>query len=347
MVAGVSRAPNWQSNVPGALYEVSAAIREYVDPRQLAERIGEQVRRLFRAQTVTVFAWHEESGALASMTGADGSVGSGIATIADEAFRQQRPVLSPTRRGNMCSAAVPLIVGQRAIGVLLVEHDHRRTYTADDLSMLALFAALTAPALDRARWHAESEAQSRAATEQNDRLTQILQQLPSGVVVLDNRGFVLLSNPALQHALDFEIQDDRPWADQLDGYVAYEPFDRHELRADEAPAARVLAGERVVDEELVLRHAAPGVDQWLRVDGVSLRDARGRPSGAILVFTDVTRERMLARDLAATALEHARLLGELAERRGRLERLADQIAEPRHGAAAQGEEEPHAPRVGC
>ena len=47
-----------------------------------------------------------------------------------------------------------------------------------------------------------------------------------------------------------------------------------------------------------------------------------------MVYTDVTRERTLARDLAATALEHAHLLGQLAERRAGLERLASEVAEP-------------------
>jgi DNA-binding NarL/FixJ family response regulator len=70
------------------------------------------------------------------------------------------------------------------------------------------------------------------------------------------------------------------------------------------------------------------------VDGVPLREASGGLTGAVLVYTDVTRERTLARDLAATALEHARLLGQMAERKARLERLAEQLAEPGLGTTS-------------
>src|SRR5205823_12215886 len=87
-------------------------------------------------------------------------------------------------------------------------------------------------------------------------------------------------------------------------------------------------GEVVAGTELLVYHPDRNIDAWIRVDGVPLRDVHGKSSGAVLLYTDITRERTLARDLAATALEHAKLLGKLADRTVRLERLADQVAEP-------------------
>jgi DNA-binding NarL/FixJ family response regulator len=311
------------------LSDTAGAVRDVVDPKPLAETIAGQVRRLLSVDAVTIYVSHGDSGELVPMTASDGSpcLGEGIVR---EAFAQRHPVLLPITDGHACTAvAVPLIVGQRALGVMLVIDDNRRdAYTSEDLSVLALFAATLAPALDRARCQAESESQRLSALEHAERLTQVLDQLPSGVVVLDARGYVLTSNPAAQRGCGFEIQDDRPWADQVAGYETCDPVGRHPMRAEDAPAARALAGGTVRAAEILVRQPGQTIDLWLRVDAEPLRDVRGRVSGAILVYTDVTRERTLARDLAAIALEHAKLLGSLAERRERLEQLAGQVAEP-------------------
>jgi DNA-binding CsgD family transcriptional regulator/PAS domain-containing protein len=312
------------------LYDTAGAVRDVIDPKELADTIAEQMRRLLNVDAVSVYVSHEDSGELVPVTPDDGSPHMRDGIVA-EAFAQQRPVLLPTPDDRACTeAAVPLIVGQRAVGVLLVtDHNRPRAGTSDNLNLLALFAAILAPALDRARWHAESESQRQSALEHAERLTQILDQLPSGVIVLDNRGYVVTSNPAAQRACKFEIQDDRPWADQVAGFDAYDPLSRRPLRGEQTPADRALAGETVGAAEVLLRQPGRKMDLWLRIDAEPLRDARGRASGAVLVYTDVTRERTLARDLAATALEHAKLLGKLTERRERLEYLADQVVEPR------------------
>jgi DNA-binding CsgD family transcriptional regulator len=160
-------------------------------------------------------------------------------------------------------------------------------------------------------------------------LAAILEHLPSGVFVLDAHGMVLLSNPAARRMCGPQFVDNLPFTEQIGRYRSRDPANRRPLRPDERPSARVLAGETVEGAEVLVWHPELQADFCLRVDGVPMRDEHGNLNGAVLVYTDVTRERTLARDLAATALEHARLLGKLADRKARLERLADQVAEPR------------------
>jgi DNA-binding CsgD family transcriptional regulator len=152
--------------------------------------------------------------------------------------------------------------------------------------------------------------------------------MPCGVIVLDAQGFVVLSNPAIVRMCGVGIEANRPWSDQLTGYLTFDPAIRRKLPVQEHPSARVLSGEVVQDTEVLIRHPGREADYWLRVDGVPLRSPSGRVAGAVLAYTDVSRERTLARDLAATALEHARLLGRLAEHKARLERLAEPLADP-------------------
>ena len=231
--------------------------------------------------------------------------------VAGQAFVQRRPVLVadyprlPERlawaveRGTCVAAAVPLIVGTRAIGVLAVRRHRPEPYTLEQAEVLTLLAAFVAPALEAARLHAESDHQRRLATEQSERLATILEQLPSAVLVLDAGGRIVLSNSAARRATGDTYDPDRPLAEQVDRYRPRDPSSRRVLQATETPSARVLRGEVVDRAELLVWHAEQQSDAWLHVDGVPLQDAAGHLNGAVLVYTDVTRERTLARDLAA------------------------------------------------
>lgn len=219
-------------------------------------------------------------------------------------------------------------MGTRAIGVLAVRRHRPQPYTLEQAEVLSLLAAFVAPALEAARLHAESDRQRQLATEQGERLATILERLPSAVFVLDALGFVVLANEAGRRIGGVMYDPERPLPEQVDRYGVRDPISRRPLRPEETPSARVLGGEVVERAEVLLRHAVQHSDVWVHVDGVPLRDTSGSLTGAVLVYTDVTRERTLARDLAATALEHARLLGQMAERKARLERLAEQLAEP-------------------
>jgi DNA-binding CsgD family transcriptional regulator/PAS domain-containing protein len=307
------------------LQDIAALVRDVVDPRELGSKMAAQARQLLGADAASIYLWKEASGFLESAFGNDPPLRPGESVIGD-AFAQQRPVLLPTAATDAYSlAAIPLTVGKRTLGVLALRNDRPRPYSPEDLIVLMLLAAFVAPALDRAHWQAESERQRRAMARESERLSNLLEQLPSGVIVLEEHGLVALSNPAARRMLNVAIEPDKAWVDQVSGFVPFDPGERRLLRKRETPAVRVLAGEQVHGAEVRVQEAERNLDIWLRIDGVPLRESSGRVSGAVLVYTDVTRERTLARDLAATALEHARLLGKLAERKERLEELADRV----------------------
>lgn len=341
------RRPAEQAPIFRALHQIAVALTGVLDPHHLARLVAEHARHLVQADAVGLFAWNEGAGVLEPLYAFDAPSGAPLRPgegVAGQAFVQRRPVLVadyprlPERlawaveRGTCVAAAVPLIVGTRAIGVLAVRRHRPEPYTLEQAEVLTLLAAFVAPALEAARLHAESDHQRRLATEQSERLATILEQLPSAVLVLDAGGRIVLSNSAARRATGDTYDPDRPLAEQVDRYRPRDPSSRRVLQATETPSARVLRGEVVDRAELLVWHAEQQSDAWLHVDGVPLQDAAGHLNGAVLVYTDVTRERTLARDLAATALEHARLLGQLAERRARLERLAEELTEPAVGS---------------
>jgi DNA-binding CsgD family transcriptional regulator/PAS domain-containing protein len=312
------RRPIEHEDVFCALHEIAVSLVGVRDTADLARQVAEQTRQLLRAQTAGVWLSNETSGELRLTSPTDRLV-DGFADLVATCYAQGRPIV---QTGEYTTLAMPLIVAARPIGVLAARKAPQGD-SAREAEVMTLLAAFVAPALEAARLHTESERQRQSAIEQGRRLAAILEQLPSGVFVLDARGMVLLANPAARRMCGPQLVDNLPFIEQTGRYRSRDPLSRRPLRLEERPSARVLAGQVVERAEVLVWQPERQADYWLRVDGVPLRDANGAVSGAVLVYTDVTRERTLARDLAATALEHAQLLGRLADRKARLERLAE------------------------
>jgi DNA-binding CsgD family transcriptional regulator len=142
----------------------------------------------------------------------------------------------------------------------------------------------------------------------------ILEQVPSAIFVLDSRGHVIRSNLVGSRNEGLEPERDRPLSEQVSRYRSREPLTRRGLRPPEAPSALVLAGQAVERLEMLVWNPDRQQDMWLKVMGRPVFDSRGAITGAVMVYSDVTSERTLARDLEATLLAHARVLARMDER---------------------------------
>jgi DNA-binding CsgD family transcriptional regulator len=88
-----------------------------------------------------------------------------------------------------------------------------------------------------------------------------------------------------------------------------------------------MAGQVVQRVEILVWNPDRQQDMWLNVTGRPVFDRHGAITGAVMVYSDITSERSLARDLAATALAHARVLARLDERGLRHRWLAHPLVE--------------------
>ncbi len=132
-------------------------------------------------------------------------------------------------------------------------------------------------------------AELAALTERHERqFSQFLAQqealfhsMVEGVLVLDQRGRILLINRSLQQF--FSLRAD------VRGRTMLEAFRLTEL----AELFRRVRRERMVQNFSL---ELPGMDEcWIEVNAAAVLDRAGRPGGAILVFHDVTRIRQLER----------------------------------------------------
>ncbi|MFN2520544.1 MAG: GAF domain-containing protein [Candidatus Limnocylindria bacterium] len=125
--------------------------------------------------------------------------------------------------------------------------------------------------------------------------TAVLEQVPSGVLVLDAGGALLSMNGAAR-ALIGEFAEGAPLSERIQVLRIRDADTGAPL--ERTPLRRVVDGELVPPTDVLMRHPDSGADRVVRVTGRSLADGR-----IIAVFTDVTEQWQLIRDLAATKQE--------------------------------------------
>jgi PAS domain S-box-containing protein len=307
-----------------ALQVVAAAAGGQIDPAALGQLVAEQACNLLRGEAASTLWWDDSVGALRSL-GAAGlwqgdpdlrlRPGQGIAGLAFERghpvvveeYQRWAPALPLSRASGMrAGVAVPLMVGDRPRGALIVGAHILRRFDADQIQMLTILGSQIGPALEAAGLRAELETSRRQVTALRGLAAErsaVVEHLPSSVIVLDMAGKVKLANEAARRA-----------GGGAGGRVAaagaadelYDAVTSRRLAPTETPAARALAGESV--HGFVCRWRPPGQPdkRWLRTSAVPLRDPAGQLVGAVLQYDDLALETNVHRELALT---EARLRG--------------------------------------
>jgi signal transduction histidine kinase len=145
---------------------------------------------------------------------------------------------------------------------------------------------------------AEAEELVRQLQAERDRLQQVLDALPVGVVIVDAQGRVETLNRA---GLDIVGTDTRgqslpaPGAEVAPEYRVSRP-DGTPYPPEEVPLRRsLLFGEEVRDDQQLHRHALTGRTTPLLVNSAPLRDPAGAIVGAVATFQDISALRELER----------------------------------------------------
>jgi two-component system phosphate regulon sensor histidine kinase PhoR len=157
-------------------------------------------------------------------------------------------------------------------------------------SLLTIAAALALHWWWRARLvrqrqacHAEIEAlrkiQEQSASRARSQQEALFKSMAEGVLLLDDRGRILLANPALNRL--FGVTTD------IRSRTLIEALRLHEL----ADLAESLAGrELTVEKGLRILHPS---ERWVQVNGSAILNDAGERAGAVLVFHDLTRLKQL------------------------------------------------------
>jgi signal transduction histidine kinase/CheY-like chemotaxis protein len=124
----------------------------------------------------------------------------------------------------------------------------------------------------------------------------VIEQLPCGVVVYDQRGRLLFANPVAAE-LAGPSRDPRVLPTCSLDLGPADPTTNRPFTAAELPVTRALAGEHVTSFECALRVPSERDEQTLRLSAVPRVDEAGNIIGALCTIIDVTERWRLQREL--------------------------------------------------
>jgi PAS domain S-box-containing protein len=128
-----------------------------------------------------------------------------------------------------------------------------------------------------------------------EQLAAVLEQLPSGVVVVDDGGRPLLANQAARGLLGSLFNATESLISMAISAGLRDVRTGRPAAPAATPLARALRGELVSAEEYTLPRVDEDDPLRLRVSGIPLRNEHGAVTGAVAVFTDVTAEVLQAK----------------------------------------------------
>ncbi len=293
------------------------------EPERVLTLVTEHACRLLGADYGAValrepdggYSWHGVHGARAAVWRPVPSPGEGGCGPAYEALTTGRTVVygpgqprgtaelraSPghRREGGRVALATPLISRDETLGALMLGWRRDVEVLPQQAQLAEALASYAATVLDDARARAEVRAQAEALRRLAAERTAVIEQMPSGLVVVDAEGRVVFLNAAARHVWRSDPHDPRPMRERVREMPFLDGATGQPISPDATPAQRVLRGETVQDYEYYYP-AADGREVWIRFSGVPLRDGEGRVTGAVLILSNVTRERTLLRELKAS-----------------------------------------------
>jgi PAS domain S-box-containing protein len=151
---------------------------------------------------------------------------------------------------------------------------------AHDITELVLARQQTQQAADDARARA-------------DELEAVINHMVDGVVIFDRSGRIVRMNPMGQRLVGRELPRDAHPRDYPNLYSLYTPNGKP-LTREQLASTRALTGETVVGMQMMVRRP-DGREVIISSSGAPLRDASGEISGAVVVFHDITQEKLIDR----------------------------------------------------
>ncbi len=194
------------------------------------------------------------------------------------------PLLPQTRS----ELSVPLIVGNRVLGVLDIQDDQPNRFGQAERDTFATLAAQIATALDNARLF-ESQRRAEEAIRTLARQNKlVLDSAAEGIFGVDQNGVTVFVNPAATRMLGYT-------AEELVGGMHHHLIHHHRADGSEYPAeeCKVYAayrdGETHAGEDEIYWHK-DGHSFPVAYTSTPIRDENGVILGAVVTFRDITAE---------------------------------------------------------
>jgi signal transduction histidine kinase/putative methionine-R-sulfoxide reductase with GAF domain len=190
------------------------------------------------------------------------------------------PDLTTPGAGVRAELAAPIMVGERAEAVIILDSPRSSAFGEEELAFVRALCDRAAHPLSRAAHYQE-------AVESANYLGQVFANLPTGLALLDSNGKVLRANPAWSAIWGLNGQIGRaPFHVSLDLVETLLPRLQEPLKLTEFCSA----GQRSPGDVQRLNVRLSNPTQELQVLSVPTRDSQRQLTGRLWAVTDVTRE---------------------------------------------------------
>ncbi len=296
----------YQVNILTSLQSLALRLSSAIDTRSVASAVLDTAFDLFSPREAAIFRYNPQNDSLSSLASLrqDGDLLRGEAPlIPDDVVREaaqtgEVQIVQHTRLTNGngktgtlktepphpgSTISVPLKRGNHVQEVLAVAFTEPRNFPMRDLETLSLLAGQAAGHLENAILHE----QIRAG---NERLAAILNSVRDGVIVLDQRGWLVEANPAARELLGEHLDT---YVNEIIGEAVWKRRDPAAQRATGSlRATGTLAADTTTRRQFDVKTARGTV--YLDEIGQPVVDAHNRAVGWLLVLRDVTEEKLLA-----------------------------------------------------
>jgi signal transduction histidine kinase/CheY-like chemotaxis protein len=306
--------------------DLEARLRGLVDPTQILKLVAEQLGTQLGANRVG----YAEIDAGANITRVDADWTSGLPSLVGEAqnlngfgsdivrlLRMGRTLVVETisndpvtpdeaarsswrEIGIEAAVVVPLVKQGQLLAFLYVHQAVPRRWTSAEIALAEALAERTWAALEQARAEEQLRCSRARLAAESALLSTLIENLPVGVIVVDEAGETLLCNPFYRALIPEGVIPSRQ-PDSAERWLGYDENGRR-IERDAFVGRRALRGETVRDA--LFRYRTPADQEiWLRISGIPLRGPSGDISGALCVVVDVDdhkRAEERARELSQT-----------------------------------------------
>jgi PAS domain S-box-containing protein len=211
-----------------------------------------------------------------------------------------------TRRGYASSAAFPIQSGGQVLGALMAYAEAPNAFHAEEVRLMSELAENTGFGLlklraDAALMRYQEQLEDQVSERTRELRAQqafneaVLRNISDGIVACDGDGKLSFFNEATReiHGIDQENLAPEHWAGK---YGLYQADGETPLAVEDIPLVRAYRGDKVIDQEMVVRHA-DGTRLAIMASGQAMYDAEGNKIGAVASMRDVTTQKAAARAL--------------------------------------------------
>ena len=171
--------------------------------------------------------------------------------------------------------AVPMMVQGNLVGVMeVINRQDGAPFTENDAQLLETFASQAGIAIENARLF-------ESVRQEKEKVSSILREMAEGVVLLEPSGLIAVANPAAHRLLDDAKLQGKPWIG-IEETFNVQPSWEDTLSAG-VKACRIELSRKAPPPFMLAGIIHP------------IADDRGKVTGYLIVFSDVTEERREAK----------------------------------------------------